>query len=123
MPELASLSVERDSAVQIVHLSGEVDISNAGPLEEHISDAVPNDVTGLVLDLSETQYLDSAGIRMLFELAQRLEGRRQSLILAVPETALIRHSLIVTEVDQAMGLEDSVDEALEALAGSGEPVD
>lgn len=118
MPELASLSVERDGAVQIVHLSGEVDISNAGPLEEHISDAVPNDVTGLVLDLSETQYLDSAGIRMLFELAQRLAGRRQSLAVVVPPDSLVRHSLVVTELEQAVPMHDSLDAAVDAL-GTG----
>jgi anti-sigma B factor antagonist len=123
MAELASVSVERQADVQIVRLMGEVDISNAAVLEEHISEAVPNDASGLVLDLSDTHYLDSAGIRMLFELAQRLEGRRQSLVLAVPGDSLIRHSLIVTEVEQAMALEDSLDEAVDYLGGSREPVD
>jgi anti-anti-sigma factor len=123
MAELAALSVERYGDVQVVRLEGEVDISNAAALEEQISEAVPNDASGLVLDLSDTQYLDSAGIRMLFELAQRLEGRRQSLVLAVPADSLIRHSLIVTEVEQAMGLEDSLDEAVDHLGGAGEPVD
>jgi anti-anti-sigma factor len=123
MAELATVSVERFGNAQVVRLLGEVDISNAAALEGHISDAVPNDATGLALDLSETRYLDSAGIRMLFELSQRLEGRRQSLVLAVPENSLIRHSLIVTEVEQAMGLEDSLDDALDYLGGAGESVD
>jgi anti-anti-sigma factor len=115
MADLATVIVERRGESQVVRLAGEVDISNAAKLEESISDAVPNDVAGLVLDLSETDYLDSAGIRMLFELSQRLEGRRQSLRLVVPHGSLIRHALIVTEVEQAMGLHEMVDEALEAL--------
>jgi anti-anti-sigma factor len=120
MGDLATVIVEREDDAQVIRLAGEVDISNAPRLEEDISDAVPNDVAGLVLDLSDTGYLDSAGIRMLFELAQRLEGRRQSLVLVVPPDSLIRHSLLVTEVEQAMGLHDTPADALAALAQRGQ---
>ena len=112
MPELASVSVERHDDVQVVRLAGEVDISNAGRLQDDISGLVPNDAAGLVLELSDTQYLDSAGIRMLFDLGQRLSGRRQALAAVVPDDSLIRYSLIVTEVDQAIGLTGTLDEAL-----------
>jgi len=112
MPELASVTAERHHDVQVVRLAGEVDISNAGRVQEDISGLVPNDAAGLVLELSDTQYLDSAGIRMLFELGQRLSGRRQLLAAVVPDDSLIRHSLIVTEVDQAIGLAGTLDEAL-----------
>jgi anti-sigma B factor antagonist len=115
MSELANVHVERQGDVQIVRLAGEVDISNAARLEEDISDAMPNDAAALVLDLSETGYLDSAGIRMLFELAQRLEGRRQSLAVVVPPDSLIRHSLLVTELEQAVPMHDSLDAAVDAL--------
>jgi anti-anti-sigma factor len=115
MADLATVIVERQGEVQVVRLAGEVDISNADGLEDHISAAVPNDAAGLVLDLTDTDYLDSAGIRMLFELGARLDGRRQLLGLVVPESSLIRHSLTVVEVEQAMGVHDSLDEALAAL--------
>jgi anti-anti-sigma factor len=118
MSELASVLVERQGDVQIVRLAGEVDISNAARLEGDISDAVPNDAAALVLDLSETDYLDSAGIRMLFELAQRLAGRRQSLAVVVPPDSLVRHSLVVTELEQAVPMHDSLDAAVDAL-GTG----
>jgi hypothetical protein len=52
---------------------------------------------------------------MLFELGARLDGRRQLLGLVVPESSLIRHSLTIVEVEQAMGVHDSLDEALAAL--------
>jgi anti-anti-sigma factor len=123
MGDLATVIVEREDDAQVVRLAGEVDISNAPRLEDDISDAMPNDVAGLVLDLTDTAYLDSAGIRMLFELAKRLGGRRQSLELVVPADSLIRHSLVLTEVAQAMGLHDTPAAALEALAQHGQPRD
>jgi anti-anti-sigma factor len=119
MAELANVIVERHEDAQVVRLTGEVDISNAGRLEDDISQVVPNDVSGLVLDLTDTEYLDSAGIRMLFELAQRLAGRRQALELVVPDDSLIRHSLVVTEVQQAMAIHPSLPDALDALESFG----
>jgi anti-anti-sigma factor len=115
MSELARVIVERHEELQVVRITGEVDISNAGTLEEHISDAVPNDAAGLVVDLSDTGFLDSAGIRMLFELGQRLAGRRQSVAVVVPPDSVIRHSLVITEVDQALPMHDSLEDAVEAL--------
>ncbi|HEX6458379.1 MAG TPA: STAS domain-containing protein [Thermoleophilaceae bacterium] len=115
MAEMASLIVERHDDLPVVRLAGEVDISNASRLERDISDVAPNDDPGLVLDLSETEYLDSAGIRILFELAERLNGRRQRLALVVPDESLIRHSLLVTGVDKAIALRDTVSGAIEAV--------
>jgi anti-sigma B factor antagonist len=115
MAELATVIVERNDDFQVVRVAGEVDISNAGKLEEGISEAMPNDAAGLVIDLSDTAYLDSAGIRMLFELRQRLSGRRQSLAVVVPRESLIRHALVVTEVEQVLPIHPTLADALEAL--------
>jgi anti-sigma B factor antagonist len=115
MAELATLMVERHDELQVVRLAGEVDITNAVRLEDNISDSVPNDAAGLVIDLSNTGYLDSAGIRMLFELAGRLGGRRQRLALVVPEESLIRHSLLVTEMDKAVAMYETLEAAVHAI--------
>ena len=52
MSELATVLVERRGELQVVWLAGEVDISNAGALEEDISDAVPNDAAALIHQVS-----------------------------------------------------------------------
>jgi anti-sigma B factor antagonist len=119
MADMATVIVERDGELQVVRIAGEVDISNAVSLADDISGAVPNDAAGLVLDLSETAYLDSAGIRMMFELKQRLEGRRQALAVVVPEESLIRHALVITEMEQAIPLYGTLTAALSALRGNG----
>jgi anti-anti-sigma factor len=117
MTELANVRVETREDVQVARLAGEVDISNATRLQTDISGIVSNDASGLVLDLSDIEYLDSAGIRMLFELHGRLSDRRQRLAAVVPEDSLIRGSLLVTEVDQALALRPTLDEAIAAVRG------
>lgn len=113
MPELARLLVESRGDIQIVRLAGEVDFSNASKLGTEISDAVPNGAAGLVVDLTATSYFDSAGIRMLFQLAERLQGRRQDLAVVVPPDSLIRHAFEITEVDQLIQISDTMVEALD----------
>ena len=98
--------------VVVARVGGEVDLSNAGSVTERLLDAVPNTATGLVLDMSRTGYLDSSGVRMIFELAQRLRTRGQDLTLVVPEDAIIRRVLIMTEVERVVPMSTSVDEAL-----------
>ena len=85
MSTLEQLELEQRGNVVIAHVSGEVDLSNAASVTDRLIDATPNHTTVLVLDLSGTRYLDSSGVRMLFELAQRLRNRGQELQLVVPD--------------------------------------
>ena len=123
MNPLARLTLAERSGVQVAHISGEVDIANAATLESEISEAVPNTAFGLIVDLTDTDYFDSAGIRMLFELRKRLSGRRQSLRVVVPSDSVIMTALRVTEVDQIVPMDETLDDALVALLDGGRPGD
>ena len=57
-----------DGAVRLV-VGGEIDMSNAGRLAEAL-DSRPGP---LVVDLTEVEYLDSAGLSVLFAHAARIE--------------------------------------------------
>jgi anti-anti-sigma factor len=96
----------------LAHLEGEVDLSNAQSLKAELLTAVPNTVSSLVLDLSDTKHLDSSGIRLLFELTHRLESRGQKLRVVVPDGSFVRRILVLTEVHQVVPLFPSVDAAL-----------
>jgi anti-sigma B factor antagonist len=121
MNPLARLTLETRDEIQVAHIVGEVDIANASTLESEISDTVANTALGLVVDLTDTDYFDSAGIRMLFELRKRLTGRRQSLRVVVPRDSVIITALLVTEVDQIIPIDQTVDESLAAVAADGRP--
>ena len=59
---LATLQLEPKPDAPIARLVGEVDASNAPGFTTELKQAVPNTAIGLVLDLSETTYIDSSGI-------------------------------------------------------------
>jgi anti-anti-sigma factor len=93
----------------LAHLEGEVDLANARSVRDRLLEAVPNTATGLVLDLTATQHLDSSGVRVLFELAERLENRRQKLEIVIPDDAPVKRVLLLTEIDRVVPLFSSVD--------------
>src|SRR4030095_15681381 len=74
----------------VLAIHGEIDISNAQAVSAAIEAAMPHGAERLIIYLTGTTYLDSAGVQLLFLLAQRLQTRRQALTLVVPEEAPIR---------------------------------
>lgn len=115
---VASVRVEERNGVPVVFVTGEVDIVNAAEVGGQLLSAAPNSAPGVVVDLSGVTYLDSRGVHLLFELANRLGMRHQRLHLVVPTRALIRRVLLLTHVDAVMPVHQQLDEALEALVAA-----
>ena len=82
----------RGSAVHI-DIGGEIDLENATSVEEQLSAAIPNETTEVTLALGELSYLDSAGLRVLFALAARLEVLQIELQVHVPQGSVTRRVL------------------------------
>lgn len=98
--------------VVVARLGGEVDLSNASEVGDELTAAVPNSALGLVLDLTATEYLDSSGVHLVFELAERLRRRQQQLRIVVPAGAPIRRVLRIVELDDSVPVLATVDEAV-----------
>ncbi len=113
--KIASLSIDESAVGPVVHLRGEVDLSNSDAVRGDLLETVRHDAQGMVLDLRETSYLDSSGVRLLFELAERMHARRQRLVLVVSEEALIRRVVVLTKLDDVVPLVSTLDEAISAL--------
>jgi anti-anti-sigma factor len=114
MSELSHLDLSGDDVI-VARLSGEVDLSNAHEVGEELSTAVPNTALGLALDLTATTYLDSSGVHLIFDLAERLRRRQQQLRIVVPAGAPIRRVLRIVELDDTVPVVASVDEAVEQI--------
>jgi anti-anti-sigma factor len=96
MSELASIQAEQRGSDLVVRIAGEIDISNAREVSSALEEAVPNGTPAIVVDLSQVTYLDSAGVKLLMHLADRLRLRRRAVRLVVPDDAPIRAVLELT---------------------------
>jgi anti-anti-sigma factor len=115
MNQLAEVTLEPDGGTIVAHVRGEIDLSNVDDIRTTLIEAVSHESECLVLDLSDTTYLDSTGVRLLFELVERLQGRRQELRLVVDEDAMVHRVIVLTQLHQRVPLDATVDAALEAL--------
>src|SRR6266498_4261133 len=114
MSKLASMDAEQRGSWILLRLHGEIDISNAREIAAAIEAAVPNGTPRIAVDLTHVSYLDSAGVKLLMQLADRLRARRRGLRLIVPAAAPIRAVLELTGLPGLVPLEDHLDEGLDA---------
>jgi anti-anti-sigma factor len=67
-----------------IAVSGEIDLANAATVEDELREAVSHQPIAVSVDLTNLSYMDSAGIRILFALASRLQALRIVVELIVP---------------------------------------
>jgi stage II sporulation protein AA (anti-sigma F factor antagonist) len=113
--QLATLAIEDVKEVIVARVEGEIDLSNADGLCHQIAEAVPNQALGLVMDFSRVGYLDSAGIRLLFDMVRRLDRRQQRLATVVSPGSHVREILEMAGAQDHLTLSDSKEEALERV--------
>ena len=118
---IQGVDISRLSDVVIARLSGEIDLANTPTVSTKVMEAVPNDALGLVVDLSGVRYIDSVGIRMLFNFVRSLHASRQGIAFCVPPDSPVRKLLKITHLDEATAFGTSIDEAIVALQESGSP--
>lgn len=115
-PELAKLSFETEGDVELAHVAGEVDASNVDDLTQQLLAAVSNNVKALVLDLTQTSYIDSSGISLIFDAAARMKNRRQQLRLVVPPKSFVGEVLAAVSMSDSVPIDAEVPAALRAVA-------
>jgi anti-anti-sigma factor len=102
----AAVAVDRSGSVPVARLSGEVDGSNTDALEPALLKLAPGP---LIVDLSAVGFLASAGLRVLFGLANKCVR----IAVVAPRDAPFRRALDVAELSTVAFVADSPREALE----------
>jgi anti-anti-sigma factor len=115
-PELARLSFETDGDVELAHVAGEVDASNVDALTKQLLDGVSNETRALVLDLTQTSYIDSSGISLIFDAAARMKNRRQQLRLVVSPKSFVSEVLAAVSMADSVPIDAQMADALSRLS-------
>lgn len=102
MSLLARVVEERDEDVSVAAVEGEIDASNASEIAERLRTLLTNRSSVLVVDLTATTYIDSAGINLLFELASGLQHRQQELRLVVAPGSPIARMAAIAGLEAAV---------------------
>jgi anti-anti-sigma factor len=114
MTLLATVTEETHGTIVLAAIEGEVDASNTEDIGRRLRTALSNRSTMLIVDLTPTVYIDSAGINLMFELAVDLRERQQELRLVVPADAPIARAIGITGLDAAVPTHGDRETALAA---------
>ena len=68
-------SSAKDGWIRIT-LHGEIDLANSAAVEDELRAAVSHRCSAVSVDLTDLIYIDSAGIRILYRLASRVQALR-----------------------------------------------
>jgi anti-anti-sigma factor len=120
MMNLADMDMKVRDGLLLARVAGEIDLSNAGAIRSSLVREMSNDLLGLVLDLTDLTYLDSAGIRVIYELREDLGTRGQEMRLVVPEGSLVSTTLELVDASSVVGYAPNAESALAELSGSPE---
>jgi anti-anti-sigma factor len=105
-----SLSVREAGRSTVIAVCGEVDLDNAGQLDEAIASAAQARPGAVVLDLSEVTFADSTTVNVVLRCYGAI-GPRLRLAALSP---YMDRLLSITGVSQALPVHGTVTEALEA---------
>jgi anti-anti-sigma factor len=116
--DLGAVSVDEHDHIVVARITGEVDLSNCKQIQDTLESSVNTDHAALVLDLGATTYFDSAGVRLVFQLAERLRARRQALAVVLGDNEIIQRVAELTSIADHVPCHSTVDAALASLSSS-----
>lgn len=101
--------------VEIVAVSGEIDISNAGDLKQEIWAALDAGALNVVLDLTEATFLGSTAIGVVIATAKRVRPLGGNIAI-VNVAANIGKTFTITGIDEMFAVVPTRDEAIAAVS-------
>jgi stage II sporulation protein AA (anti-sigma F factor antagonist) len=113
------VSEERFSATwsgrtAVVTATGEIDLTNAESLRDTLLSALNAGALGLVVDMTATTFIDSAGVTALVRASRRATATEATVRLAVTAPAVLR-VLNLVGIDQLVQVHPSVTDAVASL--------
>ncbi len=113
-PEFTLTSDPLDDTRQVVAVAGEIDLFTAPELKAALGEALESGRIRIVVDLTETTFLDSTALGVLIGAVKRLRSR-DGVLTIVNTDANIAKTFEITGLDQIFTIRPTRDEAVEAL--------
>ena len=114
MPD-AGFSVEMIRGVPVVATPEDIDITNAAGLRAALLQSAPLGTGALVVDMTRTQFCDTAGLHALVAAHKRARANGGRVLLVLPDATILR-IFAITGLDHVLPNFPSLEEALAASA-------
>lgn len=124
MNDAGGVQLVRNGRIVVARMPVEVEISQAPSLRGQLIQAVDNRDLGLVIDMTATEYLDSSGVNLLFELGEGLAARQLRMAVVIPQGGLVERVVSIVDLGSAMPIRRDLESAVDEIRDTpGAPSD
>ena len=109
-----------DEATHVVAVSGEIDLFTAPEFKQRVSAAIDDGVQSVIVDLTETSFVDSSSLGVLIGAHRRLSSRSGSLTVVCSNDAILK-TFRITGLDGVFRIVTSLGEARDGDAVNAGP--
>ena len=113
-PEFQLVEEDLDVRTSVITVSGEIHVSTAPEFSRRLNAAIALGKTGLVLDLTPTEFIDSTGLSVLLNGLRRITRQRGRMALVCTNPTVLR-LFEITRLDTTFDIHATREEALESV--------
>jgi anti-anti-sigma factor len=112
---LVEFQVTKESGIDVITLTGRIDVVTAPIFEKCVRDLAEGGVTRLIVNLEKLEYISSAGLRVLIIAGKLLDSKGGAMRFAAPQ-GLVQSVLKVSNFGSIFTISDSVAAATASFA-------
>jgi anti-sigma B factor antagonist len=110
-PEFHLREEDLDRRTHVITVSGEIHVSTAPEFQRHLDAAISKGKTAVVLDLTETEFIDSTGLSVLLNGLRRVTRQRGRMALVCRNPTVLR-LFEITRLDTTFDIHETREDAL-----------
>ena len=110
-PQFELLEEQLDSNTRVISVSGEIHVTTAPEFSQRLNDAIAAGTTGVVIDMSGVEFIDSTGLSVLLNGLRRVTRANGRLSLVVSNPTVLR-LFEITRLDSTFDIQSTRDAAL-----------
>ena len=110
------LNAETSNGILVAAPEGRIDGINALQFQQALNGEIDDSVSGVVIDMSDLNYISSAGLRAVLLISKVLQQREARLVLCALQ-APIREVFQISGFDQIIDISEDRDGAIAAVSG------
>jgi anti-sigma B factor antagonist len=103
-----------DDKSVVLRVEGEIHATTAPAFSECLNEAIVDGKTGVILDLTGVEFIDSTGLSVLLNGLRRVTRVRGTMVLACANPTVLR-LFEITKLDSTFEILPTCDEAIERL--------
>jgi anti-anti-sigma factor len=115
VPSEENASVEWRGNVVVLAIRHDIDLSNADELDTRLREPLREVASGFIVDFTHARFVDSSGLRVLFEFAATLRREGRPLAFVIPAANPLRRLLELSGAQELATFHLDVDAAVASM--------